>query len=201
MDLDRAKIGLIVLSIVQLTVGTNILDSLQKSKIEFLTDKADYFRDKHEIYVEIKQAIFEKLAIPYSLVKVCGSAYWGHSFTTGILFTPGKSDLDIALISDSLFVKCLSEVRSQTRNFSNLVSFPQVENGPPNNVIFQDYAYKKGIIRVDKMPFTKTKLNLLEVAKNLTTAHISHFSNINFFIYDSEASFVVKQIGAVEKFR
>ena len=85
------------------------------ARLEFLTDSASYFSDKKEIYLEIKDQIALHLDVPTSLIRICGSAYWGRSYVSQELFRPSESDLDIAIIHSNLFVRCLSEVRSLTR--------------------------------------------------------------------------------------
>lgn len=168
------------------------------SRVEFLTDTASYFYDKKDIYLEIKDVLADELNTPISMVRICGSAYWGHSFVNDTPFRPAESDLDVALINPQLFVACLSEVRQLTRNFSNLTFFRGAQTIP---ITFQDYAYKKGIIRVDLMPLTKIKRNLDSVSDAVSRKYINHFSKISFMIYDSEHSFTVKQMWATKKFR
>ena len=165
---------------------------------EFLTDNAVYFADKKDLYLAVKDDISTDLNIPLSLIRICGSAYWGKSFVEERDFVPGDSDLDVALIDQMLYVQCLSEVRQMTRNFSNLTAFSGGANVP---LLFQDYAYKKGIIRTDVMPRTRTKQRLISVSDKISRKYASDFSSISFAIYDSENSFTVKQILSTRKFR
>lgn len=174
------------------------LNFSQKTRIEFLTDGAEYFLDKKNIYLDIKDEISSELGVPLSMIKICGSAYWGRSFIKDEPFEPSISDLDVALIDAGLFVKCLSEVREETRNYSNLTRFL---GNPTNPIMFQDYAVKKGIIRIDIMPVTRSKKILEHTSDAISKKYVNHFSKISFMIYDSEKSFTVKQIGAFSKFR
>lgn len=173
-------------------------DSHLNARMEFLTDSAAYFDDKKKIYIEIKDDISSELNIPLSMIRICGSAYWGQSFETALPFRPSESDLDVALINSALFVRCLSEVRQTTRNFSNLTAF---SGGAREPIIFQDYAYKKGIIRIDIMPKTKSKRSLDTISEAMSRKYDKHFSKVSFMIYDSEHSFTVKQITPTTKFR
>jgi hypothetical protein len=167
-----------------------------KARNEFLTDGAFYFRDKPEVYLAIKDSISSKTGTPTSMIRVCGSAYWGKSFKSGYDFRPSVSDLDIALIDAGLFVTCLSEVRKLTWNFTNLTKF----NVPNSPQIFQDYAYKKGMIRVELMPLTNSKSNLDRVSQQLSEAYAEHFSKVSIIVYDTENSFTVKQISSAARF-
>jgi hypothetical protein len=174
-------------------------NGLTLAKQEFLTDKAKYFSDKKDVYLALKKLIFEDSSIPFSMIRVCGSAYWGRSFVTNSEFKPGESDLDVALIDPMLFVRSLSEVRLLTRNFTNLTHFTSAQPNTPS--LFQEYAYKKGIIRLDIMPRTKTKLALDAISLRASRQFQDHFSRVTFAIYDNEDSFTVKQIKPAEKFK
>ncbi|WYK04079.1 hypothetical protein DWF04_013535 [Cereibacter sphaeroides f. sp. denitrificans] len=173
-------------------------DPHHKARLEFLTDTAAYFSDKKSIYLELKDEISSELGLPLSEIRICGSAYWGQSFAHDRPFRPAESDLDVALVNGTLFIKCLSEVRQLTWNFSNLTSF---RGGAGLPVMFQDYAYKKGIIRVDLMPKTRTKRSLDATSESISRRYGKHFSKITFMVYDSEHSFTVKQIAPTAKFR
>lgn len=169
-----------------------------RTREQFLTDDAAYFRDKKSTYLQIKDDIAAELGIPLSIIRLCGSAYWGYSFTEERPFDPSISDLDIAIIDPTIFIKCLSEVRQMTWNFSNLTSF---RGGLNNPIIFQDYAYKKGIIRLDLMPYTKFKKFIEAASGRIYSKHAKHFVKLSFMIYDSENSFTVKQIISMSKFK
>jgi hypothetical protein len=68
-------------------------------------------------------------------------------------------------------------------------------------IVFQDYAYKKGIIRTDLMPRTRSKKSMDAASERISRKYSDHFSKITFMVYDSEHSFTVKQIAATSKFR
>jgi hypothetical protein len=172
------------------------MDIHNQARAEFLTDEAFYFRDKKEMYLEIKDRIGQALEVPRSMVRICGSAYWGKRYESGADFAPGESDLDVALISERLFVQLISEVRAKTRNFTNLTFFA----GQEAPAIFQEYALKKGIVRLDVTPRTDTMLKITTMSANLSKKYLNHFSNINLSVYDTEISFSNKQTGALEKF-
>lgn len=114
---------------------------LLRAREEFLTDGAEYFADKRDVYLNLKEFIASNLLIPLSMIRVCGSAYWGRSFVGDRPFIQGESDLDVAVVDSMLFVGALSETRDVTKNFTYLTPFTsRVPNAP---LLFQDYAYKK----------------------------------------------------------
>jgi hypothetical protein len=115
------------------------------SKQEFLTDNAKYFQDKKDFYLDLKDSIASELNVPLSMLRICGSAYWGKSFSKNVAFQAGVSDLDLALIDPITFVRAISEVRKLTWNFSNLTYFP----GSPTDdapAIFQQYHTTKALL-------------------------------------------------------
>ena len=132
------------------------------------------------------------------MVRICGSAYWGKSFSLGRDFLPGESDLDVALIDQDLFVRSLMEVRQVTRNYTNLTSFRRGAESPN---LFRDYAFNKGIIRTDIMPKTELKKHIDHAAASISKIYSDHFAKVSFLIYDCETSFIVKQIEPIKKFR
>lgn len=177
------------------------MDYVTLAKYEFLLDGAQYFEDKLELYLEIKQSICSTLLVDISEIRVCGSAYWGRKFFDSAPFEPGISDLDVAIISPQLFCRCMAEVRDVTRNFRDQTPFPKTERSISSYDKFHDYAFKKGIIRIDNLPNIKTRHEMLKASETISRDFLDHFEKITFLIYDSASSFAVKQAGAAGKFR
>lgn len=171
------------------------------AKNEFLLDGAAYFSDKKELYLTVKQKISTLLPVDISEVRICGSAYWGYRFKDESPFSPGVSDLDVALISPQLFCRCMAEIRQLTKNFNDQTAFPQPTRRISVYVEFRDYAFGKGIIRTDHLPNVKTRADLERASEVISREFLSHFEKISFSIYDSALSFAVKQAGAAGKFR
>tara|TARA_R110000751_G_scaffold66524_1_gene135839 strand:- start:1157 stop:1693 length:537 start_codon:yes stop_codon:yes gene_type:complete len=167
------------------------------SQEEFLTDHASYFLDKKSLYLEIKKSISEETNFSLSMIRICGSAYWGKSFKEGRPFTPGVSDLDVAIIDANAYVKLMSETRTVTKGFTDLTEFPAYGNSVDR---FKEYAIKKGIILTSIMPRTKTKRILEKASDTISRKYIEHFSKISFLIYDTDISFTDKQAPAFKKF-
>lgn len=177
------------------------MDVVTVAKHEFLLDGAEYFKDKKELYFLVKKRISDAVSVDISEIRICGSAYWGKRYRDEAPFEPGVSDLDVALINPPIFCRCMAEVREATKNFSDQTVFPKISRDITTFDEFRDYAFRKGIIRTDLLPDTKTRRDMVAASDNISRDYLDHFEKITFFIYDSAVSFAVKQAGAVKKFR
>lgn len=176
------------------------MSKIDLSRHEFLLDRAAYFADKPRLYLEIKQRLAHELSQSVSSIRVCGSAYWGRKYADGSDFEPGRSDLDVAIVSARLFAQCMSEVRAITSGFTDLTPFPMIagENGYAR---FQQYALQKGMLSLSFLPRIKTGSRLKSVSEVVSRDYLDHFSNISICVYDSDDAFAVKQAGAYVKLK
>ena len=172
--------------------------AVEFSEQEFLADRARYFSDKPALYVAIKKDIAKTASVRLQSIRICGSAYWGKSFPSEKDFRPGLSDLDVAIIDETLFVQCLTEARNVTRGFNERTAF---QNKVNSYEIFRDYVFKKGIIRFDLMPRSDIKSRFELISRSISKRYLEHFDKITFAIYDTDIAFIRKQSQAAEKFR
>ncbi|WP_157969011.1 hypothetical protein [Tropicimonas sp. IMCC34011] len=177
------------------------MNPITLAKHEFLLDGAAYFSDKLDLYMTIKHSISTELAVDVTEIRICGSAYWGRRFRDGSPFEPGVSDLDVAVISPLIYCRAMAETRDLTKNFSDQTSFPKASKRLSSFEEFQDYAFRKGIIRIDQLPNTLTRRLMMAASERISRDFLDHFEKITFSIYDSTSSFAVKQAGAAKKFR
>lgn len=167
---------------------------------EFLLDGADYFKDKQDIYLKIKSDFSRKINHPISSVRVCGSAYWGVRFEDESPFEPRVSDLDVAVISPYLFAECMAQIRVITRGFTDLTFFP-VRPDFDSYSIFQQYSLRKGLLRPDFVPAVPVMRHLRGICRAMSRDYLDHFKDITVCLYDTEDSFAMKQVGAMQKLR
>jgi hypothetical protein len=173
---------------------------LQKARYEFLLDQADYFLDKPDVYLGIKNKFALGLGQPVSAIRICGSAYWGKKFRDETPFEPGVSDLDVAIVSSLLFSQCMTEIRDKCSGFSDLTPF-KVKRGENTYETFKAYALKKGMLRADFLPEVPTMQKLKAIAHHVSGQYLDHFSKITTCIYDSDDAFAIKQTVASEKLK
>lgn len=164
----------------------------------FLYDFTQVFLNDQDKGFSILNAICERFKLPFSVVRVVGSAHTGYSYFSKSDFLPGESDLDIAIISSSLFQHYAQEVYWATHRYSDLSRFPRKE-GVSVAQEFRNYL-SSGYFRPDLMPDGALKTEWWSFFNRLSNKHIDLFRNINAGIYLSEGFFEMKSAVLVEAY-
>jgi hypothetical protein len=173
-------------------------DSMLVAKKIYLSYFTEVFKDNEDKEFYIKNKISEEFDIPFSSIAVSGSSKTGLSFFKEKVFVPGKSDLDIAIISLPLY-NLFSEVANEVTNgYTDLSSFP-LYRGSLTNSQFK-FNLTKGYINPFFMPNCKTKTRWMVFFNSLSNSHFDLFKNINGCIYASEYFFQFKQKECVEQY-
>ena len=89
----------------------------------FFTISVAYLQTNRIRGFRILNEICERFKLPFSSVKVVGSAHTGYSYFKERDFVPGESDLDVAIISPSLFQDYSEQVYWMTHRYSDLTKF------------------------------------------------------------------------------
>jgi hypothetical protein len=152
------------------------------------------FGDHPEKEFLIKNGIAEQFGVDIFSVHFGGSAKTGESYHKTNKFEFGKSDLDAAIISPSLFLKYLEFTCVATNNFSNLTSFDTDER---EIEMFRRYLLR-GILIPDLMPSCDERLAWKTYFNNLSAGNISLFDNINCWIYSTQKIFEMKFAATVK---
>lgn len=161
----------------------------------YLGYPTDVFKGREDIEFEIINEISGFFKVPYNSIQVAGSAKTGYSYHKERNFVEKESDLDIAIISQDLFLKYSEIVFGITKGFSNLSSFSKQKD-------FRDYKeyIAKGIFRPDLMPFGPEKKEWFKFFNGLSRKHFEIFKNINAGIYISQTFFEFKQLDNIERY-
>jgi hypothetical protein len=146
----------------------------------------------------ILNAVCDNFKLPFSAVKVVGSAQTGYSYYSKRDFVPGKSDLDIAIISAALFQQYSEETYWMTRRYSDLSRFPR-QGGISVAQDFRNYL-GSGNFRPDLMPESATKTSWFGFFNRLSNKHTDLFRDINAGIYLSERFFEMKNASLIEEY-
>lgn len=144
-------------------------------------DKAD------DILTEVSN--FFKISI--SSIVVCGSAKLGFSLAKGTNFTPGSSDLDLAIIDAHIFSVYFDAILEETRNYSRGDLFIG------NNLTLYKKFVTKGMINPKYMPDIKIKRDLINFSQELSIKYRSLFESVSICFYLTEKSFQNKQISGL----
>tara|TARA_R100000656_G_scaffold124050_1_gene101384 strand:- start:2769 stop:3377 length:609 start_codon:yes stop_codon:yes gene_type:complete len=165
----------------------------------FLSYQSHAFKNSQDIEYEIKNSIKNHLKVPFLSVQVTGSAKTGFSFFKHTLFTQGKSDLDISIISLELYNRFLEIAHEQTKAFTDLSVFPIYRGQTTDKQFIKNL--KKGFINPFFMPDSKEKTEWLDFFRHLSNEHYLMFKKINGGIYSSEYFFECKQAECIELFQ
>jgi hypothetical protein len=165
----------------------------------FLYDPTLLFADDTDRGFAILNEVCEHFKVPFSALRIVGSAQTKYSYYKERDFVPGQSDLDIAIISSSLFQQYSQDIYLLTQGYSDLTQFFR-SNGISTARGFRDYL-SEGYFRPDLMPSCALKTNWFGFFSRLSNKHTALFSNINAGIFLSEAFFEMKNASIVKAYR
>jgi hypothetical protein len=173
-------------------------DNIAIARRIFLSYKTEVFRDNEDDEFVIKNSIAKEFEISFSSIEVAGSSKTGISFFKEKLFEPGKSDLDIAVISLPLYNRFLEQAHKSTDGFSNLTVFPTFRNQRTDRQFIN--SLPKGYINPFFMPNSLLKSKWLNFFQKLSNKYFKTFKNINGGIYASEYFFEFKQKDCIDQY-
>ncbi|NHB60597.1 hypothetical protein C5472_05415 [Photorhabdus sp. RW14-46] len=159
------------------------------------------FHSNEELQYEIFNQISSKFCIPFSSIHVVGSAKIGQSIYKSSMFSPGDSDLDIAIISNELFIRYSEIVFYKTKGFQDIRDFPQDRENNRSKFAQYKNCISKGIFRPDLMPYCPEKEDWFSFFNKLSQNYRCLFKSINAGIYQSQCFFEIKQSDIIEKYR
>ena len=157
----------------------------------FLCYPTNVFVDNEEVGFEILNQISIHFRVPFMSVQVVGSSKVGFSYHQDREFVPGESDLDIAIIDTSLFVKYSEIVFRVTNGYTSRQMFEQGSDSRFTK------GLAKGMMRPDLMPRCQEKNEWFDFFRQLSSRYYRLFDNINGGIYASYFFFENKQAGVV----
>lgn len=136
--------------------------------------------------------------IPIICIQIAGSAKTGRSFHKQRDFTPGDSDLDVAIIDASLFQRYMEAIFKETKGYSIRTGF-KIRDG--KSVADEYIAYlTKGIFRADLMPSGEARISWNKFFGTLSSEHGDLFKSINACIYFSQLFFENKQRSIINNY-
>lgn len=163
--------------------------------IALVTSEPFVHQEYRDTLLEIYEEISRKLAVPARSVMLTGSAFTGQSFLEKQPFSPGVSDLDVAVVDRDLFRELLLCASRATRYFRDQTPFQPssgYKTGAETFKNFRSYAFNRGIVRPDLMPECDAKHQIEDLCQALTNKYIDLFSTISISIYGDEEYFIAK---------
>lgn len=129
--------------------------------------------------------------VPIMSIQIAGSAKTGRSFHKQRDFSPGNSDLDVAIIDSNLFQKYMELIFNETRGYTDRSGF-KIKGGKSTSDEYIAYL-TKGIFRADLMPTGEARQSWSKFFGLLSANHGDLFKSINAAIYLSQVFFENKQ--------
>jgi hypothetical protein len=165
----------------------------------FLYDFAEVFKQNEDRGFQILNEICEKFKLPFSTIRVVGSAQTGYSYYSKRDFIPGQSDLDVAIISSSLFQDYSQQIYWLTNRYADETKFRRID-GISVVQDFRNYL-SSGWFRPDLMPEGALKTDWISFFNRLSNKHADLFGNINAGVFLSEGFFEMKNSAIVQKYK
>jgi hypothetical protein len=162
----------------------------------FLTYPTKAFIGKEEQQFEILNDVASHFRIPITAIQVAGSAKLGYSLHKKTAFTPGESDLDLAIIDGSLFAQFLEIGLKVSKGYSDGTTFPIRHSGSTMNEYLRYLA--KGIFRPDLMPKGQQRAEWTNFFGQLSSRHSALFKSISAAVYISQSCFENKQRSVIK---
>jgi len=162
----------------------------------FLTYPTKAFVGNEERQYEILNDVAGHFRVPITCVQVAGSAKLGHSVHKKTPFTPGQSDLDLAVIDNQLFAWYLAVGLRLSKGYSDGTSFP-VREGASTQTEYLRYL-ARGIFRPDLMPIGQERAAWNNFFGKLSARHTVLFKSVSAAVYLSQDCFESKQRSAIK---
>lgn len=156
----------------------------------FLYEGTQAFDGDRDQGFDVLNAVCEHFRLPFSSIRVAGSAQLGYSFFKGRDFIPQQSDVDIAIISAPLFQQYVEIVTSLTRGYTDLSKFQRIK-GISTERQFRNYL-SLGYFRPDLMPLCEERAKWYSFFRTLSNKHKHRFKSINAGLFLSEALFEIR---------
>ncbi|EOB3455090.1 hypothetical protein ACIJDO_000207 [Enterococcus hirae] len=149
---------------------------------------------------KINRQISSVLDIPYHDIKVIGSSHTGFSFidkertgTVKFYNTAEPSDIDIAIINDSIFIDILEKTVIRTENYSDNTAFKNA-----NLLQYFKKNIPSGFIRPDSIGCEVTRAKWVRFFSDLSNEHNLKISGA---IYLNETFFIKRLKKQIETFQ
>jgi hypothetical protein len=156
------------------------------------------FVGAEEQQYEVLNEISQFFGVPISCIQVAGSAKTGRSFHKQQDFVPGISDLDVAIVDASLFVRYMELVFIKAKGYSDKTGFPVRKGLSTYEEYFRYIA--RGIFRPDLMTVGPERAQWRDFFSKLSDKHTTLFGSISAAIYLSQSFFEYKQRTAIKSY-
>lgn len=168
-------------------------------RIYFLSRTAAFEKEPdRELQVYLNVSTF--FDIPFNSIQIVGSAKTGVSLIKNTPFTAEGSDIDIAVVDQSLFMHYVERAFTISEGYMRNDLFPKnKDDGKPTTSYFKE-CLAKGIFRPDLMPYCPERAEWMTFFSKLSSSHREFCSGMSAALYASSVFFEWKQKIAIDKF-
>lgn len=150
---------------------------------------------------DIVNEIAKQFHLPFTSVRIVGSAQFGYSYFSRRDFTARESDLDIAIVSSNLFQKYSELCYWVTDRYSNLTKFPHPKkDGVDVPGQFREFL-STGYLRPDLMPYCEHRERWFNFFDQISNKHSDLFKNINGGVFLSETFLEMRNTNLISAYR
>lgn len=174
--------------------------SLAIARRIYYLSKTAAFEKEPDRELQVYQNVSKFFDIPFNSIQIVGSAKTGISLIKNTPFTAECSDIDIAVVDQSLFMHYVEKAFTISEGYVRNDLFPKNRiDGQPTTRSFKEYL-AKGIFRPDLMPYCPERAEWMTFFSKLSSGHREFCSGMSAAIYASSVFFEWKQKIVVDKF-
>lgn len=156
------------------------------------------YRQKREIEFAIKMQLSEYFDTSFRSIAIAGSSHLGFSPYKGTDFTPGTSDLDIAIIDAELFQRIWRKVAHASRGFTDNTCFRNFSNAEEASELLRERMSRRAMILSDGLPLSPEINKDRDFLNRLGQKYREMFASISVAFYINEYAFSWKQNSAIQ---
>jgi len=156
------------------------------------------FEKEPDRELQVYQDVSNFFAIPFNSIQIVGSAKTGISLINSTPFSAESSDIDIAVVDQSLFMRYVEIAFAISEGYMRTELFP-IKEGKPTRHSFMKYL-AKGMFRPDLMPHCPERADWTSFFDRLSSNHRGFCSGMSAAIYASSVFFEWKQKLAIDKY-
>lgn len=168
-------------------------------RIYFLSPTAAFEREPDR-ELQVYSNVSEFFDIPFNSIQIVGSAKTGISLLKNTPFTAENSDIDIAVVDQSLFMHYVERAFTISEGYRRYELFPKSKSDGKPTVNYFKECLAKGVFRPDLMPYCPERAEWMTFFSKLSSCHREFCSGMSAALYASSVFFEWKQKSAIDKF-
>lgn len=172
--------------------------SLPRTQRLYLEEPSHCTAHERSLEFDIKRSIADFFGVPYRSVVFTGSGHLGFSPSKGTLFSPGNSDLDVAILDIVAYQEFFEVAIEHSRAFTDFRGYTY-RGGSQAAAELKDYIARRGMIPLWRLPACSEVTEAESFLAQLSQRFRQVFGGISVVFYISEYAFCWKQDSAIRQ--